>query len=261
MLIMELITLGTGAAWPDADRSAPAFLVRHDGIPYLIDCGGGVCHQLMKIGCKPSEISNILLTHIHIDHCVEFPSLVFGAYLTGKVGGFNVYGPMGIKHFTTSIFDDTYNFAKKMMKSLRNVDIDINSSEFDGGVILEENGLIIDSLLMNHGINTLAYRFTANGKKLVFSSDTAPCDNLTKIAENADVLVIECSFPESFGIKNGHCIPSQIGAIAEEANAKSVILTHLFPVCKGKENEIVLEVKKIYSGEVTIASDLQLFII
>lgn len=258
---MELITLGTGAAWPDADRSAPAFLVRHEGTPYLIDCGGGVSHQLMKVGCKPSEITNILLTHLHIDHCVEFPALVFGAYLTGKVGGFKVYGPNGTTHFTTSIFDDTYNFAKTMMKNLRKVDIDITSTEFDGGVILEENGLVIDSLPMDHGIETLAYRFIANGKKLVFSADTAPCDNLTKIAENADVLVIECSFPESAGIKNGHCIPSQIGKIAEEANVKSVILTHLFPPCKGKEDEILLEVKKLYSGDVTVASDLQHFII
>jgi ribonuclease BN (tRNA processing enzyme) len=114
-------------------------------------------------------------------------------------------------------------------------------------------------LPVEHGINTLAYRFVANGKKLVFSADTAPCDNLIKIAKDADVLVIECSFPESSGVKNGHCIPSQVGAVANQANAKRVILTHLFPVCKGKENEMIAEIKKQYSGEVIVASDLQQF--
>lgn len=256
---MELFTLGTGAAWPDADRSAPAFLVKHEGVPYLIDCGGGTCHQLMKVGCKPSDITHILLTHIHVDHCVEFPSLVFGAYLTGKTGAFNVYGPTGVLHFTDSIFDDTYDFAKTMMRNLRKLDIVIDTTEYDSGVVLEENGLVIDTLPVEHGINTLAYRFSANGKKLVFSADTAPCDNLVKIAKDADALVIECSFPESAGFKNGHCIPSQVGAIAEQANAKSIILTHLFPVCKGHETEMVVEIKKHYSGEVTIASDLQHF--
>ena len=256
---MELYTLGTGAAWPDGDRSAPAFLVKHNDIPYLIDCGGGTCHQLMKVGCKPSDLTNILLTHIHIDHCVEFPSLVFGAYLTGKSGNFKVHGPIGVGHFTKSVFDDTYDFAKNMMKKLRNLDIEIVTEEYKGGVVLEENGLVIDALPVEHGINTLAYRFSANGKKLVFSADTAPCDNLVTIAKDADTLVIECSFPESFGVKNGHCIPSQVGSIAEAAKAKSVVLTHLFPVCKGKENEMIMDVKKQYSGEVTIASDLQRF--
>jgi ribonuclease Z len=258
---MELFTLGTGAAWPDADRSAPAFLVKHEGVPYLIDCGGGTCHQLMKVGCKPSEITNILLTHIHIDHCVEFPSLVFGAYLTGKSGEFKVFGPKGVEHFTTSIFDSTYDFAKNMMKNLRKLDIIVSTKEFDGGVVLEENGLTISSLPVEHGINTLAFKFSAGGKNLVFSADTSPCENLSKISKNADVLVIECSFPESSGVKKGHCIPSQVGAIAEEANAKSIILTHLFPVCKGKEDEIIMDVKKYYNGEVTIAYDLQHFLI
>lgn len=258
---MELFTLGTGAAWPDADRSAPAFLVKHAGTPYLIDCGGGTCHQLMKVGCKPSELTHILITHIHIDHCVEFPSLVFGAYLTGKSGEYKVYGPEGVAHFTKSIFNDTYDFAKAMMKNLRKIDIDIKTKEFSTGIILKENELVIDSIPVEHGINTLAYRFTAGGKKLVFSSDTAPCANLIKISKDADVLVIECSFPESFGIKNGHCIPSQVGKIAEEANVNSVILTHLFPVCKDKENEMIAEIKKYYHGEVTVAEDLQRFII
>ena len=258
---MELFTLGTGAAWPDGDRSAPAFLVKHNGIPFLIDCGGGTNHQLMKVGCKPSEITHILFTHIHIDHCVEFPSLVFGASLTGKAGKFQVYGPKGVKHFTDSIFDDTYNFAKGMMRNLRKLEIEIETNEFEQGTILECEGLKIEALPVEHGIETLAYKFTADNKTLVFSGDTQPCENILKIAKGADVLVIECSFPESSGIKKGHCIPSQVGQIAEKANVKRVILTHLFPVCNGKENEMVTEVKKYFSGEVIIAKDLQKFII
>lgn len=254
---MELFTLGTGAAWPDGDRSAPAFLVKHNGIPYLVDCGGGTNHQLMKVGCKPSDITHILFTHIHIDHCVEFPSLVFGAYLTGKVGSFKVYGPAGVKHFTDSIFDDTYDFAKNMMRNLRKLEIDVQTKEFESGKVLENDGLLIEALPVEHGIETLAFRFTAEGKVLVFSGDTQPCENIVNISKNADVLVIECSFPESSGLKKGHCIPSQVGQIAEQANVKKVILTHLFPVCKGKEDEIVMEVKKHYSGEVIIAQDLQ----
>lgn len=258
---MKLITLGTGAAWPDGDRSAPAFLVVVNDESYLVDCGGGTSHQLMRVGVKPSTITNIFFTHIHIDHCVEFPSIVFGSYLTGKQGAFKVYGPNGVKHFAESIFDDTYDFAKLMMKKLRGIDITIETQEFSEGPVFSNDYLTVTSLPVQHGIETLAFRFVADGKTLVFSGDTAPCDNIVEIAKDADVLVIECSFPESSGVKNGHCIPSQVGKIASEAAVKKVILTHLFPVCKGKESEIVDEVKKHYTGEVIIANDLDEFII
>lgn len=258
---MRLLTLGTGAAWPDGDRSAPAFAVVVNNEAYLVDCGGGTSHQLMKVGINPSSITNIFLTHIHIDHCVEFPSIVFGAYLTGKKGSFKVYGPEGVKHFTDSIFDDTYDFAKKMMEKLRGLEIKIETQEYTEGVVYNNNGLIVTTLPVQHGINTLAFKFVADGKTLVFSGDTAPCDNIIEIAKDADVLVIECSFPESAGIKKGHCIPSQVGKIASSACVKKVILTHLFPVCKGKESEIIADVKKYYDGDVTIANDLDEFVV
>ena len=258
---MKLFTLGTGAAWPDGDRSAPAFLVIVNDEPYLIDCGGGTSHQLMKIGIKPASITNIFLTHIHIDHCVEFPSIVFGSYLTGKQGAFKVYGPNGVKHFADSIFNDTFDFAKSMMKKLRGLDICIETQEFSEGIVFSNDDLTVSALPVQHGIETLAFKFNADGKTLVFSGDTAPCDNLVQIAKDADALVIECSFPESSGEKKGHCIPSQVANIATSANVKKIILTHLFPVCKGKENDIISEIKKNYVGEVVIANDLDEFIV
>ncbi len=258
---MEIIMLGTGAAWPDADRSAPAFLVRNNQLNYLIDCGGGASHQLMKAGMPPSRLQNILFTHMHIDHCVEFPSLVFGAYLTGKEGGFSVFGPKGTQHFTKSIFNDTYDFAAPMLKKLRNKDIDITTTEIESGRVLECNGLIIEAAPVEHGIPSLAYKFKSNGKVVVFSGDTAPCSSITEFSRNVDLLVVECSFPESVGPKPGHLIPSQVAKLAIDANVKALCLVHLFPTCKGKEHEILDEITRVYSGPVEIGQDLQVIII
>jgi len=253
---MEITLLGTGAAWPDADRSSPAFLLQHQGIPFLIDCGGGTSHQLMKAGVPPSTLEIVLLTHIHIDHCVEFPSLVFGAYLTGKEGGFRLFGPPGTEHFAKSVFGDTYDFAIPMMKQLRKKDIVVTTREVESGRVLDLPGLEIESTPVHHGIPTIAYRFTAAGKSVVLSGDTAPCDNIVKIANEADLLIIECSFPEQAGPKPGHCIPSQVGKIAAAAKAKRVVLVHLFPPCKGKEDGMVEEIKRFYVGPVEVGRDL-----
>lgn len=255
--VVKITLLGTGAAWPDANRNAPAFLVRHGDTSFLIDCGGGTCHQLMKVGVPPSTLEFVLLTHIHIDHCVEFPSLVFGAYLTGKDGPFRVFGPSGVEHFTTSIFRDTYDFAIPMMRKLRNKEIDIITEEVDSGVFFDSSGIRIEAAPVKHGIPTLAFRFTVDGKTVVFSGDTAPCDEIIEISKNADLLIIECSFPEDVGPKPGHCIPSQVANLANASKAKSLLLTHLFPICAGKEAEMVSVVRKDYKGPVEIGADLQ----
>lgn len=255
--MMRVTLLGTGGAWPDADRSAPAFLVQHEDVPFLVDCGGGTCHQLMKVNVPPPTLSHILLTHCHIDHCVEFPALVFGAYLTGKKDPFYVFGPSGTEHFTTSVFRDTYEFAVPMMKKLRKVDIDVQTKEIDAGLVTELDGLRIDALPVKHGIPTLAYRFAASGKTVVLSGDTAPCSNIVELARDADLLILECSFPQDAGEKPGHCIPSQAGAIARDANARSLLLVHLFPPCKGHEDAMLQDVKAVYTGPVTIGEDLQ----
>ncbi len=211
----------------------------------------------MKYGIHPSKLKYIFLTHIHIDHCVELPALIFGAYLTGKEGEFCVFGPQGIKHLTDSIFDTTYDFAREMMFKLRKKTIDINATTIDKGEILKNNGLVIETIPVEHGFPTNAFVFKADGKKIVFSGDTAPCKNIIDISTDADLLVIECSFPEEFGPIPGHLIPSQVAQIAQEAQAKKIILVHLFPMCKGKEIEILEEIKKIYSGDVQIEYDLQ----
>ncbi|MFA5076063.1 MAG: MBL fold metallo-hydrolase [Patescibacteria group bacterium] len=254
---MKITLLGTGAPYPDPQRNAPGFLLEHDEVPYLIDCGGGVCHQLAKIGCPGAKLDNIFISHIHIDHCVEFPALVFSSYLTGKEGSFHLFGPAGVKHWVESTFNTTYDFAPQMMRDLRNKEISVITQEVESGKIFEQDGLVVEAEPVEHGFPTLAYKFTANGKSVVFSGDTQPCAGLTKIAQGADLLIIECSFPEDMGIKPNHLIPSQVGRIAQAAKAKKVLLVHLFPFCHGKEEAILAEIKKHYSGPVEIGQDLQ----
>lgn len=253
---MELVVLGSGAAWPDGDRFGPSFAVVHNGETFLIDCGAGVSHQLMKAGLPPSKIKHVLFTHMHIDHCVEFPFFVFGAYLTEKKDEFKVFGPKGTKHFTSSIFDDTYFFAKNMIRDSRNQEILIDTAECDNGVFYNDDGLTIECIQVDHGCEALAYKFTADGKSIVLSGDTAPCENLFSIAKNADLLVLDCSFPNDFGVKRYHCNPTRAAEVANKVNAKKIILCHLSPPCKGNEKVMLDDFHRAYEGEVLIPNDL-----
>lgn len=255
---MNIILLGTGGAFPDADRNGPAFLLQHKDRSFLIDCGSGVCHQLMKADVHPSLIDYIFFTHTHIDHCVEFPSLVFSSYLSGKEDGYHVFGPIGTKHFTQSIFGDTYNFAGPLIRKVKDREINILTEEVEQGIIFKENGLIVETTLVEHcKFPALSYKFTAEGKSVVFSGDTELCGNIINLAKNVDIFLIECTYPEDGGTKPCHLIPSQVAEIAEKSSVKELVLIHLSPQCKGKEDVMVSEVKKGFSGKVEIGYDLQ----
>jgi ribonuclease BN (tRNA processing enzyme) len=45
--------------------------------------------------------------------------------------------------------------------------------------------------------------------------------------------------------------------MAADANVKKVLLVHLFPNCKGKEEIMIADVKKGFNGPVEIGCDMQ----
>ena len=96
--------------------------------------------------------------------------------------------------------------------------------------------------------------FSVGDKCVVFSGDTGPCASIVEVSKGADLLVIECSFPKDLGPR--HCTASDVGEIADDAGVKDVVLMHLFPPCRGREEEMVAEVKKHYSGRVRAGKDL-----
>jgi len=71
----------------------------------------------------------------------------------------------------------------------------------------------------------------ADNKKLVYSSDSGPCDELTQIASGADLFL--CNAGARWGKKEeilwGHMTAHEAGTLAKAAGAKRVILSHLWP--------------------------------
>jgi ribonuclease Z len=78
-------------------------------------------------------------------------------------------------------------------------------------------------------------RLEADDKVIAFSGDTTPQPNMVELARNVDLLIHEATFPEAaiaFRAMNGigtfsHTSPTELGKLATEANAKSLIATHI----------------------------------
>jgi hypothetical protein len=88
----------------------------------------------------------------------------------------------------------------------------------------------------------------------VFGTDQTGTDpRFVEFARGADLLVLHMTV--GVGVKSPlHAAPDVVGRIARDAKPARLILSHLDP---GNLDEAVAEVKKQYTGPMTIGADLQ----
>jgi ribonuclease BN (tRNA processing enzyme) len=105
-------------------------------------------------------------------------------------------------------------------------------SEHDGGSRLEFAGLSFSPVRTQHFIPCWGFRIEADGRRLSYTADTAPCGGLDDLADGADLLLSEATLrsldedaqpPEP----RGHLLPAEAGAAARHGGAKQLVLTHL----------------------------------
>jgi len=87
----------------------------------------------------------------------------------------------------------------------------------------------------------------------VISGDTDFSKELSDFSKGTDLLVLECARPEGQKVP-GHLTPSEAGIIAQQAEAKLLLLTHFYPDCD--QSDMLTPLKKQYSGPVILAEDL-----
>jgi ribonuclease Z len=292
---MRIVMLGTGAALPDPDRCHTSILITLDsGRHVMLDCGHGATRQLMRVDVNPADVGDLFLTHLHHDHVCELPFFVISGWILNRVGALNVYGPDGTKKLVSHLFEggafdadirarSAYPARQANMEAIRP-----NVTEYESGIICDDGELRVTAALMDHIPAEIspcyAFRIEAEGKVVVFSGDTAPCDNILMLSRGANLLIHECTFTEAFiehrrHSKVGtfsHTSPQDLGRLAVEAGVKQVVATHighvdsLSPVLKraaGKHlpvdlmgphqiDAFVSQIRSVYRGPLQIAHDL-----
>jgi ribonuclease BN (tRNA processing enzyme) len=116
-------------------------------------------------------------------------------------------------------------------------------------------GFTLRAFPVNHTPQSVAYRVEdpAEGKSIAFSGDTDVCEGLVEAARDADLAVIESSFPDGRKVA-GHLTPGEAGEIASRSNARRLLLTHFYPECEGED--MLQQCRKYFAGEILLAEDL-----
>ncbi|HLB93154.1 MAG TPA: MBL fold metallo-hydrolase, partial [Terriglobales bacterium] len=86
----RVVVLGTGNPSADPERWGPAVAVVVNGRAYLIDCGPGVVRRAAAAekngiaALKAKELNIVFITHLHSDHTLGYPDLIFSPWVLGR---------------------------------------------------------------------------------------------------------------------------------------------------------------------------------
>jgi ribonuclease BN (tRNA processing enzyme) len=245
---MQLIIIGSGTAVIQSRRGPSGYFLKNGAELYLIDGGSGTLRRAADAGISYKEIDKIFYTHLHPDHTIDLVPFLFATKHTpgfSRIKPLEIFGPVGFADFCQRF---TALFSPRMLE----VEYKIKITELAAGEI-DFGDWQLCTELMQHAHDAIGYRFESGERVFVYSGDTDYCSGIIHLARRADLLLLECSFPDHQKAK-GHLTPTEAGMIAAEAGAKRLVLTHFYPQCDAED--IVTPCRKYFDGEVILAEDL-----
>ena len=246
--MMDIFLLGTGTSIPVKDHSPASLAVVADGKRILFDIGPGTLGRLEQAGIAYDQIDQLLLTHFHPDHTLDLATLllVFN-YAPGarRTTPFKITSCIGIESFLERLY--------KLYPDIVPLDYKLQLHP----VYMEEfsiGNIKIQSAPTGHTPESVAYRLEVNGCSMVYSGDAAPHGGLAKLADGADLLICECSFPAGWATDD-HLNADSVSRIAQQARVKSLVITHCYPPALAVD--LLGQIRKNYSGKVQLGVDGQ----
>ena len=245
---MRLTVLGTGTIAFSPTRSCSGYYVEAGTARLLVDCGAGITRRLAELRLPWQEITHVALTHFHIDHHADLPSIIFAwkyGQLPTRTAPIDVIGPVGTQAFFERL---TAAYGEWVMAP----GFPVRITELAPGASLDLGGATLGCTKVPHTPESIAYSITEGSHRLVYSGDTGFDSAFASWARGCDLLLLECSLPQSMAIVE-HLTPEQCGEIAHLAEPKQLVLTHLYPPVESIDIAAVVGAK--FGGSMAIAHD------
>ena len=170
----RFVFLGTSSAVPRPGfRNVSSMLLQSScGSVSLIDCGEATQHQLMRSTIRMGHIDNILITHLHGDHCFGLFGLMHTLNMSGRTDPVNLWGPVGINELIKTVFrltggwDSSFDLRINELEPAKTHQFDIKNSS---------NNLVasVTACPMVHRIPAFGYVFREPNQPRVLDGEKA----------------------------------------------------------------------------------------
>ncbi len=266
--MLRVTFLGTASSRPTVRRNVSALAVQREGDLFLFDCGEGTQRQMLRFGIG-FTVRDIFISHLHADHYLGLPGLVRTMSLQGREPELVVWGPEGgfdtlsdvigiggdrltfpvhvrelppgaavrfdgyaIRTFRTDHAPGSVGLA--LVEDVRLGRFDVERARAlgvpDGPLFARlHRG---EAILLEDGRTVEASEVVGParpGRKLVYSGDTRPAQDVVDAATGADLLIHECTFAEeetARALETRHSTTVEAADVARRAGVERLLLTH-----------------------------------
>jgi ribonuclease BN (tRNA processing enzyme) len=269
-----VITLGTGVPVPDPNASGPATAVVVGSRVFLFDAGPGVMRRIAAAGLPMDGVTAAFITHLHTDHTLGYPDLIFTSWVMGRKTPLRVYGPPGLRRMTDHLIaawaeDTVVRVTGLERETPGGYRVDVH--EVRSGVVYDSDGVRVTAIAVSHGSWKYAYgyRIDTRTRSVVISGDTRYSSALEKAAIGVDVLVHEAYvearvqredrpggdlWPQY--MREFHTSSVEVGRLAAKAKPRLLIISHTI-LFGGTPEEMLDGVRRGgFTGRVVVAKDL-----
>jgi len=104
---MKIPLLGTGSPTPSLKRQSSGYMIETGDDVIILDHGPGAHHRFMETGKRSTEVTHVFLSHLHYDHCMDYPRLVLQRWDAGadRIPDLKVFGPAPLQKMTIQLFE------------------------------------------------------------------------------------------------------------------------------------------------------------
>lgn len=245
-----LTVLGAGSILPRAGYGCSGYALRPraGGPVTLLDCGPGSVRRLAESGIALGEVERVVLSHFHLDHCLDVFALAFARHNpgAGPLPALELVGPVGLARWLAAAPDALGRWAT--FPGARVVEVPLAG---DRG--LHESGALAFTCAANgHTPDAVSWRVEGPGVSLTYSGDAPEDRRLAELARGTGVFLCESSFPEEEATDN-HLTPRGAARLAAAAGASRLVLTHLYPSLAADRARA--EASEVFGGPLEVARD------
>ena len=275
----KVVVLGTGTPNADPERSGPSVAIVVDGEAYLVDAGPGVVRraaaaQRNGISALAAErLRRVFITHLHSDHTLGLPDLVFTPWVLERSVPLQVFGPPGTAEMTRHISAAWEADIRNRIDGLEPANetgYRVNATEVRPGIVYKDSLVTVRAFAVPHGdwAVSFGYRFETPDRVIVVSGDTRASDAVVDACQGCDILVHEVFSETQFRTRppqwqryhaRAHTSTSELAAIARRARPRLLVLYHQL-YWGITDADLVAELRTAgYTGRVESARDLGVY--
>jgi len=285
---LSVVFYGTSSSVPSARRNTASVLVRAGGDRILVDCGEGTQRQMQK-STGLVQVDDIYLTHFHADHFLGLPGLIKTYDLLERERPLRIVGPPGLgdlfKNLSRIIGKRRYRIDLRELnpgEAIRYDGYEMRAFAVDHGVRANGYAFVEDERKgefnpekaielgvqpgpdfgrLQRGETVIGSKGPVDpseiigesrqGRKVVITGDTRPCEMTRIAAHRADLLVHDTSFTEAEverAHKTGHSTAREVAMLAREAEVVQLALVHISS--RYHVGAVLEEAREIFPGAI-----------